>query len=472
MNTKLFFIATCLFAANTLSAKITLPHVLGDNMVLQQQSTVKLWGEATPNKKVVVETSWLKKKVSCNSDADGKWMVQIPTPEGSYEPQTIEISDGEAIQLKNILIGEVWLASGQSNMEMPLIGFWHCPVEGANEEILHSGKYHDRIRFVKIPKVQAFEPKDDVDCRWVESNPQNSPHFSAVAYFFAKSLTGVLDVPVGIIDCNWGGSPVESWLDKNTLQGYGDVNLDETAINQIGEPGRPMMMYNAMLHPMKNFTLRGFIWYQGEANVGRYPVYAERLADMVKLWRNDWNLGDLPFYYVEIAPYDYGQGRTDFAAYLREAQYKAQSLIPNSGMVSTNDLVFDYERVNIHPAKKKEVGQRLSYMALSYTYGVKGVHAHGPEYSSVEFKDGEAFVKFKYADMGFNRLIDIKGFEICGADKQFYPAEARISGNTVIVKSDKVQQPVSVRYCFRDFMVGNLAGTFGLPVVPFRTDNF
>ena len=306
-------------------------------------------------------------------------------------------------------------------------------------------------------------------CRWVKSSPETSPAFSAAAYFFAENLTRVLNVPVGIIDCNWGGSPVEAWMSREVLEkNYPEVNLGKDAIAKRIESGRPMVMYNAMLHPMRNYTLKGFLWYQGEANIYQHDTYARRMADMVSLWRSDWGLGDLPFYYVEIAPFHYGE---DLAPLLREAQY-AQKLIPNSGMVSTNDLVFDYERVNIHPAQKRAVGQRLSYFALAETYKMKGVECRGPEFSSVEFKDGKAVVKFDNAVYGFNRGIDIKGFEICGADGVYYPALVKPVpwGRSVTVESDKVPNPVAVRYAFHDFSPGNLAGVNGLPVVPFRSD--
>jgi sialate O-acetylesterase len=234
-------------------------------------------------------------------------------------------------------------------------------------------------------------------------------------------------------------------------------------------------MYNAMIHPLIHYTIKCFIWYQGESNVGKHDVYAQRLANMVNLWRKDWGLGDLPFYYVEIAPWIYGDGETGTSgALLREAQFKAQSLIPNSGMISTNDLVEEYEKNNIHPRNKIDVGKRLAYMALSQTYGLKGIASHGPEYKSMEIKDGKIYLSFNYAEDGFSRVVDIKGFEIAGEDHIFYPAKVEVDLNNrmLIVSNENISKPVAARYCFKNFQIGNLYNTRELPVVPFRTDNF
>ena len=231
-----------------------------------------------------------------------------------------------------------------------------------------------------------------------------------------------------------------------------------------------MVMYNAMLRPVAGYTVRGFLWYHGESNVGRYMDYAARLADMVSLWRGLWAQDDLPFYYVEIAPFEYGNGKSP---YLREAQCRAQELIPNSGMICTNDLVEPYEFCNVHPKNKRDVGYRLAFMALNKTYGMKEIACQSPQYESMEIRDGKARIRFKYMDQGFNRMADIRGFEICGADKVFYPADAVVENQfALVVSSEKVPEPVAVRYCFRDFQPGNLADTRELPVVPFRTDDF
>ena len=236
-----------------------------------------------------------------------------------------------------------------------------------------------------------------------------------------------------------------------------------------------MLMYNAMLKPLQNYTIKGLIWYQGESNVGRHETYAERLADMVQLWRKEWGLGELPFYFAEIAPYAYGGTQQEKAAYLREAQFRAQSLIPNSGMISTNDLVEPYEMYNIHPRNKTKVGQRLSYLALNLTYGLKQIHCFGPQYKSWTAKGSEAWVSFDHLEMGICRNYDLRGFEVAGEDRVFHPADKvwlHWQTNEVVISSEKVSHPVSVRYCFHDFQIGTMIGGNELPTIPFRTDNW
>lgn len=232
-----------------------------------------------------------------------------------------------------------------------------------------------------------------------------------------------------------------------------------------------MIMYNGMLKPLQNYTIKGFLWYQGESNLGKHNTYAQRLATMVNLWREEWGLGTLPFYFVEIAPYEYGDNI--LGALLREAQFKAQELIPSSGMISTNDLVEPFEARNIHPRNKTTVGKRLCYLALTRTYGVKGIVDQGPIYQSMDIKDGKAIIRFSNAPEGFSRMNGIEGFEVAGADKVFYPAVAEVDWNKhIIVSSDQVPQPVAVRYAFKNFQPGNLHNHREQPVFPFRTDNW
>ena len=474
MRNKLLILVILSFVAGAAFAKVTLPDILSDNMVLQQNIGVKLWGKANPNSVVKVQPSWVKMTTTVKTDSQGNWQANIQTPQASFTPQTLTFSDGEVLTLKNILIGEVWLASGQSNMEMPLNGFWNCPIKGANETIALSGQ-NKGIRFATVPKTPAYEPQETVASKWMESNPNNSAWFSATAYHFAQTLYHSLDVPVGIIVCSWGGSRVESWTNRQILETYPDIDLTKKGIEDVQEWKRPLVMYNGMLKPLSNYTIKGFIWYQGESNVGKEDVYAQRFATMVELWRKDWGLGNLPFYYAEIAPWIYGDGELGTSgALLREAQFKSQFIIPNSGMISTNDLVEEYEKTNIHPKNKTDVGKRLAYLALNQTYEFKNITAHGPEYKSMEVKDGKIILSFNYAPDGFNRENDIRGFEICGSDKVFLPATAKLDNNNlkIILSNDQIPVPVAARYGFRNFQPGNLANTRELPVVPFRTDNF
>ena len=474
MKNKYFLLVVLSAFFCTAFAKVTLPDILSDNMVLQQSTGVKLWGKASPNATVKVQPSWAKMTTTVKTDNKGNWQTTIQTPVATFTPQTLTFSDGEVLTLKNILIGEVWLASGQSNMEMPLNGFWNCPVKGANETIALSGQ-NKGIRFATVPKTPAYEPQETVAGKWMESNPNNAPWFSATAYHFAQTLYHTLDVPVGIIVCSWGGSRVESWTNRQILETYPDIDLTKKGIEDVQDWKRPLLMYNGMLKPLNNFTIKGFIWYQGESNVGKHADYPTRFAAMVELWRKDWGLGNLPFYYAEIAPWIYGDGELGTSgALLREAQFKSQFIIPNSGMISTNDLVEEYEKTNIHPKNKTDVGKRLAYLALNQTYAFKNITAHGPEYKSMEVKDGKIILSFNYAPDGFNRENDIRGFEICGSDKVFQPAVARLDNNNlkIILSNDQIPAPVAARYGFRNFQPGNLANTRELPVVPFRTDNF
>jgi len=471
MKNKFFYLLLITLLSLGVNAKVKIPEILGDNMVLQQNTKVKLWGEASPNKTVSVSVSWSNENFRTSSDKNGKWLLWVTTPKASYQNQQIAISDGEKITLKNILIGEVWFCSGQSNMEMPLNGFWNCPILDANETIANAGQYKG-IRFATIPKTPAYTPQSSCPGKWQICNSENAASFSATAFHFATALNKALDIPIGIINCSWGGSKVESWTNREILETYKDVDLSKEGIDQVRDYLRPLLMYNGMLKPLTNYTIKGFMWYQGESNVGKHDTYAQRLANMVELWRKDWGLGELPFYYVEIAPFQYGEG--DWGAYLREAQYKAQSIIPNSGMISTNDLVEEYEANNIHPKNKTSVGKRLCYMALAKTYGFKNVECHGPEYKSMEIKDGKAFLTFNYTQDGFSREKGIKGFEIAGSDKVFHPATAitDLNKKIIVVSSDEVKEPVAVRYCFRNFQIGNIYNNRELPMVPFRTDNY
>ncbi|HBL33477.1 MAG TPA: sialate O-acetylesterase [Porphyromonadaceae bacterium] len=466
---KKYLLLSLLSLGLTLYGKPILPEILSDGMVLQQNAKVKIWGEAEKSKTIEVRPSWNKTAIRTTSNDEGYWLAVIETPKASFKPQSIVISDGEEVTLHDILIGEVWLASGQSNMEMPLNGFFNNPVRKANETIALAGQY-PAVRFVTIPNTQSFEPQKSVKGRWQACNPTNSPNFSATAFFFAEALYRSLNVPIGIIVSAWGGSRVESWTNREELNRYPDINLTEETVNKLHPAARPLLMYNGMIHPISNYIVKGVIWYQGESNVGSYQVYSERFQNMVNSWRKQWNNPELPFYYVEIAPYEYGEG--NWAAFLREAQFKAQKQIPHSGMISTNDLVEPYEIHNIHPCNKTDVGKRLAFMALNKTYGFHQVAAHGPEYHSMEIRDGKIILSFDYAEGGFNRTEGIEGFEIAGQDSIFLPAQAIIHDGKVEVSCAGMDQPVAVRYCFKDFQKGNLAGTRGLPMVPFRTDSF
>lgn len=473
-KTLTFVLLFSLLCTAPLCAKVKLPALMGDNMILQQQTDVKLWGTAAPNAEVRITPSWSGQTATCRADKDGRWLLAVSTPKAGYTPHEITFDDGETTTLRNILIGEVWLASGQSNMEMPLKGFAGCCILDGAEDIIAAAENRG-VRMFTVPKHQTYEPQAECGGSWEVSSIETAPNFSATAYHFATSLSRALRIPVGIINSSYGGATVEGWISRELLQTYPDVPLTTDSIERLHPMLRPMLMYNAMLKPLQNYTIKGIIWYQGESNVGRHDTYARRLADMVQLWRKGWGLGELPFYFVEIAPHAYGGDQAEKAAYLREAQFKAQSLIPNSGMISTNDLAEPYEKHNIHPRNKTKVGRRLSYLALNLTYGLEQIHCFSPQYKSWTAKDREAWVSFDHLEMGICRNYDLRGFEVAGDDRVFHPADnvwLHWQINEVVISSKEVARPVAVRYCFRDFQPGTMIGGNELPTIPFRTDNW
>jgi sialate O-acetylesterase len=475
MNSKQLILLAFLLCAGTLQAGVKLPQQIGDNMVLQQQTDACLWGEAKPNADVKIVTSW-NGEHHTRTGGDGKWITRIATPAASYNPQTITLSDGDGtVVIDNVLIGEVWFCSGQSNMEMPLSGFDVSPIDNANQVIADAGRYSG-IRMVTIERTEMHTPQAYANGQWKTSTPANAPAFSAAAYHFAMQLNRTLDVPVGIIACSWGGSRVEGWLPRELLESLGE-NLGMLANdNPRLQYMKPLIMYNGLLYPLKDYTIKGFLWYQGCSNVNRHNVYAERQALMVKHWRSLWGLGELPFYYVELAPYNHDRTSEGVnGALLREAQFKAQALIPNSAMITTNDLAKPYETQQVHPANKKDVGERLAFLALNKTYGFAGIAADYPTYERMEIRNDTARVFFRNAPQGFALRTDgYEGFEVAGADRVFHAARAMpaMRGNSVFVTSDRVPRPVAVRYCFRNFQPGTLTGSYGLPAIPFRTDDW
>ena len=494
MTMKKLILTALVLAAGTgfSSAKIRLPEIIGDNMVLRQNSEVNFWGFAKAGTHIVISPDWCDSTFSAVCGSDGEWEASVSTPAGSMIPHRLRITEtdsrgkkaSDSITLDNILIGEVWFCSGQSNMEMPLDGFWDCPVEGSAEEIALSGK-HDGIRMVTIPKTGALSPQSTVGGSWKTCCPENAGQFSAVGYHFAKTLNAVLNIPVGIISCSWGGSSLEGWLPEEIVSGYPDIDcgVSEPSEGNKGwnwDAHTPFIMYNGMVWPLRNYTVSGFLWYQGETNVGRHSTYASRMQTLVTHWRGLWGQGELPFYLVELAPYRYGEGSDGSrqggisGALLREAQFKAARSIPNSGIVCTNDLAYPYEDIQIHPCRKKEVGQRLAWLALNRAYGFGSIDCEGPVFREMEVVGNEAVLRFDNDRNGFSPWYGLEGFEIAGEDRMFHKAEAHVipGQKCVKVSSEAVKKPVAVRYGFRDFCSGNLTGARNLPAFPFRTDDW
>ena len=321
-------------------AKVRLPHLIGDNMVLQQNTEARLWGWDEPGKDVTVSVSWSTKTYKAKTGKDGKWMVKVSTPAASYTPLSIAFDDGETVIINGVLSGEVWVCAGQSNMEMPVKGFGNCPVEGYNEEVLQARRYKG-IHYVKVPSVMSMTPLEDADCEWREIGPETVGEASATGYFFAQALNSSLDVPVGLVIANKGGTRVESWLTRENLQKHTTEPLDTMGIvnGHEWDYHRQLVWGNGTFNPILKYTVKGIIFYQGCSNVGDPGnQYSERLQLLVQQWREQFGLGEIPFYFVEIAPYHYDNVDGDNGARLREQQYLASTKIPNSGLVCTNDL--------------------------------------------------------------------------------------------------------------------------------------
>ncbi len=476
---KAFFAAIFLFSVTTLHAKVKLPSILSDNMVLQQKTAAKLWGWAKENVKIKVTTSWDKKTYETTSDTKGNWLLMVNTP-AAGGPYQIIISDGEMLTLNNILIGEVWFCSGQSNMEMPMQGFPRQPIEGGNNVIAKAKKSTPIRMYTTDSKdgnwVRQFDKKPQTDCKgqWLENSSENVSNISATAYYFAKYVQEVLDIPVGIIVSSWGGSNVESWMSKEAIAPFKEINtsfLDDTTA--ISRPNAsPCVLYNAKIAPLVNFTIKGFLWYQGESNRKNADLYARLMPGFVSDLRGKWNIGEFPFYFVQIAPFNYEGGDSTSAARMREVQLQNMRDIPNSGMVSTMDIGHPNF---IHPVNKETVGERLALWALGATYGRKGFGYASPIYKTMEIKDKKIYVDFKNAEKGiFPMWTSLKGFEIAGEDKVFYPAKAEIETSTtrLHVWNEKVAKPVAVRYAYKNYVEASIFGLSGIPVAPFRTDNW
>lgn len=445
-------------------------------MILQQNSNVNIWGWTEPGKSITITPSWTNQIFKTKADDSGKWISVLFTNDGDFTRHSITITDGsQTIRLQNILLGEVWLCSGQSNMEMPMKGYKNQPVSGGNEAILKSK--NSSIRLFTVKRNSQLTLQDTVSGKWEEASPAIVKNFSATAYFFGKLLNEMLDVPVGLIVSSWGGSCIEAWMDPEMLSAFKNVNIPVKK-EDIKEPNRtPTLLYNAMINPIAGYTIKGCIWYQGESNYEDPDKYPALFKAMVEGWRKKWNFSQFPFYYCQIAPFDYGsiapkekQGGKYNSAFLREAQLKASNLISNSGMVVLMDIG---EQNCIHPANKKEGGERLAMMALAKTYGIEGFAFESPVYKEMEIKDGKAILSFDKAPMWLSSFgKELKCFEIAGEDRIFYPAKAEIKRSKIEVYASDVKNPVAVRYAFKDFIIGDLFSTEGLPVSSFRTDNW
>ncbi|MEG0559664.1 MAG: sialate O-acetylesterase [Muribaculaceae bacterium] len=452
-----------------LTGEVKLSSIFGDNMVLQQNSNVQFFGTSSAGKKITCTSSWSNKKSTTQANKMGKWTMSIPTPVAGG-PYNISFDDGTKLVLSNILIGEVWFCSGQSNMEMPVKGFRGQPVFDSQKYIATANTKR-QLRLFTVKNAWSTTLKDDgIEGCWAEASSNVIADFSATGFFFGDMLQRALDVPVGLIQCDWSASNIEAWMSQETLSSFKDVKLPDVSKKEFGwVAGTPTLLYNAMVNPWKGFPIKGVIWYQGEANSPNPELYRKLFPAMVNEWRTFFNNKDLPFYYVQIAPWQSaGCDKTDWADF-RQVQLELMNSLPNLGMVTTGDagsIKF------IHPPYKIKVGERLAYWALANAYNHKGIQYSGPIYKDCKVKEnGIVEVEFCYGDNGLiPENESIIGFEIAGADGKFVDANAEILNGTPKVKvwNDNVKKPVEVRYCYRNFKAGTLCNNAQIPASPFK----
>jgi len=442
-------------------ANVTLPAIMSSNMVLQQKSDVNIWGWGNPLEKVFVTTSWDNKTDSTIVPPEARWKIPVHTPTAGG-PYTITIKASNTIVLSNVLIGEVWVCSGQSNMEMSY--GWGMP--NMTEDVPKA--FNNNIHFFTVAKASSAYPQDDCHGQWAVCDSNTVKAFSAAAYYFGKKLNGNLNIPIGLINTSWGATAAEVWTPAALVEG--DATLKEAAGHLQPNPYcaiKPGSVYNTMIAPLIGFPVAGAIWYQGESNTGTAASYTQLFTTMIGAWRAAWGK-DFPFYFVQIAPFRYGN--KNIGALLREAQTKAIAY-NNTGMVVIDDLVTD--TMDIHPKNKRDVGYRLAGWALAETYHQPNIVYKSPVYKSISVNGNKATISFDNADAGLtSKDKAVTQVYIASADKVFYPAQASVEGSKLVVWSAQVKQPVAVRYSFSNTAIGNLFGANGLPVNSFRTDDW
>ena len=460
---KQLFTSFLILIAVYAKGDITLPSVLSNNMVIQQQSTVKLWGWASSTEKIFVTTSWDNKTDSVITDGNANWQLNVQTPKAGG-PYSIIFKGRNTIELTNILVGEVWVCSGQSNMEYQS---FYKGSRDAQAELAYAN--NPNIRFFHIPKVTAKHPQENLNATWAASDSNTLKTFSQVAYFFGKKLNKDLNVPIGLVLAAWGGTPAETWTPAEAINN--DKLLKDAQTVHKQTPWWPKdagLAYNAMLAPITNFKIAGAIWYQGESNTATSTTYKELLSTMINSWRNEWK-NEFPFYIVQIGPYNYGD--KPVGAIIREEQAKTAASLPKTGYISINDLVDDVS--DIHPWNKKDVGVRLANLALADTYNQISIIGKTPEFKSIDIQKKQLIVNFNNVPSSLivkNKLIS--DLYIAGEDQVFHPAQAKIKKDKLIAFSPLVKNPIAVRYAFSNAAIGNLFTKEGLPVASFRSDEW
>jgi len=442
-------------------AKIELPNIFSDNMVLQRNEKVLLWGWANTGEKITIHTSWDNEDYAIETTINAKWEIEIDTPEagGPYE---IEFKGSEnEITLENIMIGEVWVASGQSNMEWSATS--NKGIDNGEEEIKNAN--YPNIRFFTIARRTSDSPQENIIGSWEACTPETMKKFSAIAYFFAQRLQRELNVPIGLIDNAWGGSPAEVWTAKSVFDENEDLKISAETIEEVPwSPVAPSVLYNGMVHAITPFKIAGTIWYQGESNVSRHELYGKLFSKMVGSWRKAWEY-DFPFYYVQIAPFNYSG--PEQGVRIRDVQRRVMKTIPNSGMVVVSDIATIND---IHPTNKKDVGLRLANLALKETYNSYVGEVYGPLFKEVKLQWKKIEVVFDHADGFTSKDKNITHFEIAGSDGIYHPAKAKIKGNTVILTSKKVKAPLHVRFAWDNVAEPNLFNAAGLPASAFISE--
>lgn len=467
MRPKLLFSFLFSVILTALQAEVRLHPTFGSHMVLQQQSSFVLHGTAEPNRPVTVRCSWEPTEHTATTAKDGTWRITLETPKASFEPQWLEVREKNTIRLDDILFGEVWLCSGQSNMEMPMRGFPSQPVEGAAAEIAAAMKYKG-LRLFSVGRSCADTLQSECKGVWTRATPDQVALFSAVAYLFGRRLTEALDMPVGLIVSSYGGSRIESWMDAETIAKFDPKDY----IAHADKPYRdPCKLYNGMIAPLTGLAIRGVVWLQGESNHRNAHVYAPMLRELMALWRRKWSQPELPFIVCQIAPTPFHGESILGRVRIMEAQLIAVKTDSHAWPVGTSDLGDEHL---VHYPRKDKVAERVFYSALVNVYGIGGLPASGPMVSSVDYVDGRAIVHFDHAERGLNPLNrPLAGFELAGADGIYHPAAARVGTDrsTVEVSSAEVPAPCALRYAFTDWHRIDLYNHAGLPAFPYRSDS-
>ncbi len=474
---RYFSLLLLLFWSAATFAKIGLPPILADDMVLQQSTTVKLWGTSSVKKSITVKVSWSSTWFQTWTKADGTWELQLFTPVGSFQEHWIKITDAnDQKEIKNILIGEVWLCSGQSNMAMTFRGYKYQPIANA-EQFISEANNIKGIRTFNVDKEASFTPKNVGEGKWLNVSSANLPIFSVVGYTYALELQKSLQVPVGIINSSFGGSTIEGWLNAATLEKHSSIPIDISIPDSVSFL-RQTVFFQNMIRPLRQFKIKGVLWYQGEGNCSKPTGYAQKLQDLIFLWRYTFSDTELPFFLVEIAPYLYEN--QDLAAILREEQNKVAISVPNCGIISTSDLVPPEQAGNIHPPLKQPIGQRLANLALLQTYhhDLPAQQVYSPRFHHYEIKGQECILYFDNALDGFRTNPSspyYDGFEISERilPEHFRAFQARpgLLPNTLVIDLpiNDFGEPFAIRYCFKNYAKATVFNSAGLPLFPFRT---